>query len=84
MTCNYENERLKEKKIEKISKILIRKIFSIRFKSTPKGVKPKRRHTTHTPNLSLRETLFPFCYLSLSSIHLNLLKYKSLLEWLNS
>jgi len=40
MVCIYENEGLKEKKIEKISKkISIRKIFSIRPKSTPTTIK---------------------------------------------
>jgi len=53
----YEKERLKEKKIEKISKISINKIFSIRLKSIPTTIKRESSQKevsqpTHTRSIS--------------------------------
>jgi len=48
MACRYEKDELKEKKIEKISKIWIRKIFiSIRPKSTPTTIRKEPSQEGH-------------------------------------
>ncbi|KAL5131075.1 putative WRKY transcription factor 19 [Glycine soja] len=55
MTCRYEKDGLKEKKIEKISKIWIRKIFSIRSKSIPTTIRrePSQEDTTQPTHWEL-------------------------------